>query len=159
LILTPGYNRDEYYPADYDRPHSLSINLSYDDHKHWLLAANWIFMSGNPYSMPVGFIKINGYTVPVYGERNNARLPDYHRLDLMASYTLSKPGSRLMHRVSLTLYNAYARKNPFSLNFNKMENQEGQYVVPSNLFVTNVLIPTWFSVAGIIPSINYLLKF
>jgi hypothetical protein len=159
MLRTPGYNRDEYYPADNDRPHAVTLNIAYDDQKHWLLAANWIFMSGNPFSMPVGFIKINGYTIPVYGDRNNARLPDYHRLDLMASYTINPPGSRYRHSISMTLYNAYARQNPFSLNFNKTQNQESQYVVPSNLFVTNVLIPTWFSVAGIIPSINYQFKF
>jgi len=59
----------------------------------------------------------------------------------------------------VTLYNAYGRMNPFSVNFNKMMNDQGDFVVPSNLNGSYELVPTTISVAGIIPSINYQFKF
>jgi hypothetical protein len=95
----------------------------------------------------------------VYGDRNNDRLPDYHRLDLSVKWTLSRPEQRFQHALILTLYNAYGRLNPFSVNFNKIQDGSGNIVVPSNLGGGYDLIPTTISVAGIIPSINYQFRF
>jgi hypothetical protein len=155
LVKTPGVNGEEWYPADYDRPHHVVLHLAYDDQKRWQFSANWVLLSGNAVSQPIGFYQLNGYQIPVYGERNGERMPAYHRLDVMASYRFSKPRNRYQHSLSVTVYNLYGRFNPFSLNFNKMINDQGEFVVPSDLYGPNELIPTWYSVAGIIPSINY----
>jgi len=159
FIQTAGVNDDKTYPAFYDRPHDLSVTLSYNTHKKWAFCANWILVSGGPITTPVGFYYNNGYSVPIYGDKNNDRLPIYHRLDVSVSYTFNKPENRFQHSLVLTLYNAYARNNPFSVNFNRVENSDGTYVVPSNINGNNELIPTTISVAGIIPSINYIFKF
>jgi len=159
FIQTAGVNDDKTYPAFYDRPHDLSVTLSYNTHKKWAFCANWILVSGGPITTPVGFYYNNGYSVPIYGDKNNDRLPIYHRLDISVSYTFNKPENRFQHSLVLTLYNAYARNNPFSVNFNRVENSDGTYVVPSNINGNNELIPTTISVAGIIPSINYIFKF
>jgi len=156
---TPGVNEGTAYPAGFDSPHNISIFLSYDTRKRWSFSANWIYMTGNPVTSPVGFYELNGSTVPLYGERNNDRLPDYHRLDLSVVYQLNKPGKRFRHNLSLTLYNAYGRANPFSVSFNKYEDAQGNFLVPSNLEGDYQLVPTTISVAGIIPSINYQFKF
>ena len=108
---------------------------------------------------PVGFYYNNGTSVPIYGDKNNDRLPDYHRLDLSVTYMFNKPGNRYQHSLAVTLYNAYGRLNPFSVNFNKMMNDNGDFVVPSNLNGSYDLVPTSISVAGIIPSINYQFRF
>lgn len=158
FINTPGINNNQTYSAPYDRPNEICINLSYSDKKHWDLAANWVYLSGIALTTPTGFYYYNGYSVPAYGARNNNRLPDYHRLDLSATYRFNKPGNRFTHSVAITLYNAYGRSNPFSLSFNKIEDN-GNYVVPSNLMDQYTLVPTTISVAGIIPSINYQFKF
>ncbi len=159
FIQTAGVNGGNTYPAFYDRPHDLSITLSYNTHKKWAFCANWILVSGGPITTPVGFYYNNGYSVPVYGDKNNDRLPVYHRLDISASYTFNKPENRFQHSIILTLYNAYGRNNPFSVNFNRVENSDGTFVVPSNINGNNEFIPTMISVAGIIPSINYIFKF
>jgi len=159
FIQTPEVNGGNPYPATYDRPNDVCINVSFNDNKHWAISANWIYMTGGAFTSPIGFYYYNGYSVPVYGEKNNDRLPDYHRLDLSATYTFSKPGKRFQHSLTVTLYNVYGRLNPFSVNFNKMMDDKGNFVVPSNLDGDYELIPTTFSVAGIIPSINYLFKF
>lgn len=159
LIRTEGIRDGDYYPAPYDRPHNLCIHLAYDDEFRWQCALNWIYLTGGAVSMPAGFFELNGYTVPLYGERNSHRLPDYHRLDLMVNYRFNKPGSRYQHSASITIYNVYGRYNPFSLSFNKTINDKGDFVVPSDLSSPASLVPAWFSVAGIIPSVNYKFSF
>ena len=159
MIQTPDVNNGKIYPAAYDRPNDICINLSWDDKKHWIFTANWIFMTGGAMTTPVGFYYNNGSSVPLYGDKNNDRLPDYHRLDVSATYMFNKPGNRYQHSLAITLYNAYGRMNPFSVNFNKMMNDNGDFVVPSNLNGGYELVPTSISVAGIIPSINYQFKF
>jgi hypothetical protein len=159
MVQTPGINNGNSYPANYDRPSNICLNISWDDKKHWMFTANWIFLTGGAITSPVGFYYNNGYSIPVYGDKNNDRLPDYHRLDVSATYMFNKPGNRFQHSLAVTLYNAYGRMNPFSVNFNKMMNDHGDFVVPSNLNGSYELVPTSISVAGIIPSINYQFKF
>lgn len=159
FVQTPGVNNGDIYPASYDRPHDFCINISWDDKKHWLLTANWIYMTGAAITTPVGFYLQNGYTIPLYGAKNNDRLPDYHRLDLSATYHFNKPGNRYRHSLAVTIYNAYSRLNPFSVSFNKIMNDNGEFVVPSNINGTYQLVPTAMSVAGMIPSINYQFRF
>ena len=159
MTETQGVNGGDPYPASFDSPHNLSIFVSYDTRKRWSFSANWVFMTGNPITSPIGFYEFNGYEVPLYGEKNNDRLPNYHRLDLSVVYRLNKPESQFRHTLSVTLYNAYGRANPFSVSFNKYQDDQGNFVVPSNLEGDYELVPTMISVAGIIPSINYQFKF
>jgi outer membrane cobalamin receptor len=159
FVHTQSVNNDHTYPAFYDRPHDLSVTLSYNTHKKWAVCANWMLVSGGPITTPVGYYYINGYSVPIYGDKNNDRLPVYHRLDISISYTFNKPENRFRHSLILTLYNAYGRNNPFSINFNRVESNDGTLVVPSNINGGYELVPTNISVAGIIPSINYQFNF
>lgn len=158
-VKTPGVNGGESYPASFDSPHNVCLFLSYDTWKRWAFSASWIYMTGTPVTAPTGFYCYNGYTVPVYGERNNARLPDYHRLDLSVMFRINKPGNRFRHSVVVTVYNVYGRANPFSVSFNKSGDPGGSFVVPSNLDRSHTLVPTMISVAGIIPSVNYQFRF
>ena len=105
---------------------------------------------------PIGDFSNNTHVV---GDKNNSRLPDYHRLDLAITFLISKPANKFRHSLILTLYNAYGRHNPFSVNFNKMMNDNGDFVVPMNMNGDYELVPTSISVAGIIPSLNYTFKF
>ena len=156
---TPGVNDGGTYRASYDRPHDLTLNLAWNPNPRWSVAANWIVMSGGAVTTPIGFYYINGYSVPLYGEKNNDRLPVYHRLDLSLEYKLNKPERRYQHSVILTVYNAYGRLNPYTVSFNKYRDDQGDFVVPGNQDGTYTLVPTVISVAGIIPSINYQFKF
>jgi hypothetical protein len=68
---------------------------------------------------------VNGYqtgpvVVPNFSDRNNLRIPDYHRLD--AGLTIDKTRSKLAGlkwTLNLSVYNLYARKNPFSVYFKR----------------------------------------
>ncbi|MDD5570310.1 MAG: TonB-dependent receptor [Bacteroidales bacterium] len=153
-----GINNDEKYPAFYDRPHDVCLNLSYNI-RRWILSAGWIYATGCAVSTPTGFYYYNGYSVPVYGEKNNDRLPDYHRLDLSVTYNINKPVRKYQHSFVFTIYNAYGRANPFSVNFNKLMTDNGKFVVPTNLNGDYKTVPTIISVSGVIPSISYNFKF
>ncbi len=158
LLKINGINNNDIYPASYDSPNNFNINLSYNL-KRWLFSASWIYMTGNAITTPVAFYYYNGYTIPIYANKNNDRLPDYHRLDFSVTYRINKPERRFQHSIMLTVYNAYARNNPISVNFNKIMDDNGKFVVPADLNGNYELIPTKMYVAGIIPSINYKFKF
>jgi hypothetical protein len=152
-------NDGKIFPAAYDRPHNICITLSYATGKHWSFSSHWMYLTGSPFTSPTGFYYVNGYSVPVYGDKNNDRYPDYHRLDLSIMYALSKPEKRFQHNLMLTVYNAYGRHNPFEQNFNKIMDDNGNIVVPVNLQGDVERIPTSVSVAGAIPSLNYTFRF
>jgi hypothetical protein len=118
-----------------------------------------MYLTGAPFTSPTGFYYVNGYSVPIYGEKNNDRFPDYHRLDISITYALSKPEKKFQHHLMLTIYNAYGRHNPFSQNFNKIMDDNGNFVVPANFEGEVEIIPTSISVAGAIPSVNYTFRF
>ncbi|MEN8224100.1 MAG: TonB-dependent receptor [Bacteroidota bacterium] len=160
FVKTPEVNHGQEYRAFQDRPHHITFFLSYDTGKRWSFSANWIYMSGAAITSPVSFYDYNGYVVPVYDEKNNDRLPDYHRLDLSASFNLHKnENARFKHKFILNLFNVYGRTNPYFISFSRIQNQNGHYVIPADHSAVNYRIPTALSVSEIIPSINYQFKF
>ncbi|RLC25282.1 MAG: hypothetical protein DRH21_04250 [Deltaproteobacteria bacterium] len=156
LQTIEGLNNNQEFPAFYDRPHDFAIYLSYNLSKRVNISANWIYYTGSAITTPVSFYNYNGYTVPLYGDKNNDRLPDYHRLDLALSWRLNKSIDRkYQHNLTFAIYNFYNQHNPVSVNFNKIETRDGKFVVPSNLFGTSELLNTQKYLLGIMPSITY----
>lgn len=144
----PEINDGVPYPAPYDKPNDLAIVFSYDISKRISLGANWIYSTGVPFTLPTGRFEFGGNILPIYTGRNEYRLPDYHRLDL--SVTLrgkEKPGKRWQGEWNFSFYNAYARKNVWTLNFQQDEdNPEITYAEMTYLFT-------------IIPAITYNFSF
>jgi hypothetical protein len=59
-----------------------------------------------------------GIIAPVYSDRNSYRMPDYHRLDISVSFqSKDKPDRKWNYDLNLSVYNAYARKNAWAINF------------------------------------------
>jgi len=144
----PEINNGKPYPAPYDKPHDLAMVLTYDIGPRISVAANWIYSTGIPYTLPSGRYEVQGNILPLYTGRNEYRLPDYHRLDL--SITLrgkEKPGRRWRGEWNISAYNAYARKNIWTLNFVQDEN---------NPDITHAEMTYLFS---IVPAITYNFKF
>jgi len=102
------------FPTVYDRPHDLSIVGIYELSDKWSVSGTFIYTSGRRYTpiQSVYFIEQN--LVSRYAPRNSARLPDYHRLDIAATYT-RRPNSTKRWKSSWTfgIYNVYVRKNTF----------------------------------------------
>jgi ferric enterobactin receptor len=85
---------DAYYSSPQDITHEFkSINMYHL--QRWSFAATFIFSTGHPYTAPLGSYsvttldgnKVNYLTISA---KNGERLPDYHRLDLSATYDLLK---------------------------------------------------------------------
>jgi hypothetical protein len=159
ISLVEEINGGHPYPAYSDRPHDFSVYLSWSPTHRISLTGTFIYMTGAPFSTPTGFYYYDNHQVPMYAERNNDRLPDYHRLDVALNWHLSKPESKFQHELIFSVYNLYNRKNPVALHFNKIENGEGAYVVPYNLIGPTELIPTQFYLYGVVPSVSYHFKF
>ncbi|UCG26651.1 MAG: TonB-dependent receptor, partial [Bacteroidales bacterium] len=155
---TKGLHGNKVFPAFYDRPHDLSVYLSYDLSSRINIGGNWIYSSGAAVTTPTGFYYYQGYTVPIYTEKNNDRLPDYHRLDLSAEFNLNRRQGRFKHDLVISLFNVYERKNPVTVNFNKTLNGEGNLVVPGNLLEKN-LVASQMYMYKIIPSLTYRFAF
>ncbi|MCK5823642.1 MAG: TonB-dependent receptor [Bacteroidales bacterium] len=156
---TKDVNENKKYPAFYDRPHDFAVYLSYQISKRLGISANWVYNTGSAITTPVGYYTYNGSDIPVYGDENNDRMPDYHRLDVAMNYRLNKKVSRFQHRLIFSIYNAYNRKNPISLNFNKVKTKNGEYVVPANIYGTDRIVTTQKYLLGFMPSITYKFRF
>ena len=111
-----GINNGNPYPSSYDRTHDFSIVSNYELNDRWNFAANFIFSTGNPTSYPVAKYMVQGNQIYEYSSRNSNRLPNYHRLDLSATYDFKKnKHRRFKQSVNFSLYNVYGRRNAYSI--------------------------------------------
>jgi len=147
------------YPAYSDRPHDVSLYLSWSLNRSITLTGNFIYMTGAPFTTPTGFYYYDNHQVPIYAERNNDRLPDYHRLDVALNWQLSKPERKFQHELIFSVYNLYNRKNPVALHFNKIDDGNENYVVPVDFYSNPDLVSTQYYLYGAVPSISYHFNF
>lgn len=111
-------NQGEYFPANWDQPHDLTLVTSWQPVRRVSFNATFNYRTGRPITLPSGIYDIGGDIVIDYQERNQARIPDYHRLDLgMTYYFYQKRNSNYKSYLTLSFYNVYARKNAFSWFF------------------------------------------
>lgn len=140
-------NNNEFFPANYDQPHNIKISTNYDISKRHVFSLNFNLASGRPITAPNERFVIDGIIVGNFSERNQYRIPTYHRLD--ASFlirTNHKKDKNWTGSWTLTLYNIYSRRNAYSVFF--QENSEN--------------IPQAYRLAvlgSIFPSITYNFKF
>jgi hypothetical protein len=133
-----------WYPAVYDRPHDVSVVCNYKLSDKWDLGAVFIYGTGKLFTPIRGFFFVEQSINTFYGPRNSARLDDYHRLDLSATYT-PKPDSKKKYSGSWTfsVYNTYNRKNPFFVNFDTKTNfQTGESTISGSKITIFPLIPS-----------------
>jgi hypothetical protein len=82
------------------------------------VSANWIYATGAPVTYPTGRFEIEGVYVPVYSARNEYRYPDYHRLDVSATWSFKgNEKRRFKSELNFSVYNAYGRHNPWTIMF------------------------------------------
>lgn len=107
-------NNGKPYAAPYDRRHDLSIVGIFDYSEKWSFGATFVYGTGNAITLPVSRYSVEGRIVDVYAERNDYRMPSYHRLDLSATMQ-GKKREKWQSKWIFALYNAYSRLNPFFL--------------------------------------------
>jgi hypothetical protein len=132
-------NGGNWYRANYDRPHSLNAILNINQGKNHSFSFNLVYSTGRPYTTPQGFVRYQDRTIPFYNERNQSRLPDYHRLDFAWHiYRPSLKNRRWQAHWTFTIYNLYGRKNAYSVFFKTT----GQVTGASRLSIFALPIPS-----------------
>ena len=124
--LVQGINNDNWYPSNFDKPHDLSLVLNFQPNQRHTITVNFNYSTGRPTTPPVGRYQANnGLIIPIYTERNQRRIPDYHRLDI--AYTIGRgynKTKKFKTSWTISLYNVYGRQNAFSVFFTQSPFQE-----------------------------------
>lgn len=143
----PGINNGDWYNTPYDRTHDISVTGMYKLNDKWTFSSNFIFQTGRPVTYPNGQYEYEGLSIASYSNRNEDRLPAYHRLDLSATLTPKKnAGRKWKSEWVFGIYNVYNRRNAASISFS--QNRQ-----------TGMNEATRISIFGAIPSVSYNFKF
>jgi hypothetical protein len=112
-------NNNNWFNSDFDRPHVFNSTINFKLNKFNTYSFNFTYQTGRPYSIPNAVFNVNNINVPIYLERNNARLPDYHRLDFTwrIHNITTKEDKRFKGDWIFTIYNIYGRRNAFNRYF------------------------------------------
>ncbi len=159
LAGTP-INQGEWFPNRFDRLHNLSVTGDYTINELWSISANFVYQSGTPitfYTNRAEFQELP--TVPLIPDekRNNFRNPAYHRLDLsVTKKNRKKEGRRWESYWVFSVYNAYNRRNPFSIYF---QNNPDYSYGDSNNGVPKTQAIRYSIVGSFIPAVSYNFKF
>ncbi|MCB9500819.1 MAG: TonB-dependent receptor [Deferribacteres bacterium] len=138
----PGINAGEFYPSNYDKTHDLSITFIFELKKGWSLSGNFVYASGTPTTYPASKYEFSGLILPQYEDRNQQRLPAYHRLDIGATMYDKLGGDWVF-----SIYNVYNRKNAYAVQFEQNPDEPTK----------TQAVKTY--VFGIVPSISYSFQF
>lgn len=146
----------------YDRRHDISVVGIYKPHDRITLSATWVLSTGNNYTLPnlqrIGIP--DGFPITTSGsffggdtqefttQRNNFRGETSHRLDFGIQFHKKKKKGR-ERTWGFSIYNAYARQNPFFYTVDARSRPDG--ISEKELVRTSVLL--------LIPSFNYTFKF
>lgn len=156
-------NYGKVFPAKYDRRHNISFTMNHRFSERFDLSGTWVYNTGN--SGTLGMQKYpavdlpdlawqNYQTLDYISERNNYRLPAYHRMDIGVNFHKKKKHG--VRTWNISLYNAYNQKNPFMVR--QSYSNDGYYDPNTGAYNSRkILVKT--SIFPIIPSISYSYKF
>ncbi|PHN92864.1 TonB-dependent receptor [Maribacter sp. 6B07] len=113
--LSNRINNNNWFSSDFDRPHIINASVNIIADKYNTVSFNFTGQTGRPYTIANGVFEFEDINVPIFLERNNDRLPTYHRLDFSWKVTYSKKKNpRWVGDWTFTVYNVYGRKNAYS---------------------------------------------
>ena len=129
-------NNGRAYPANYDKPHTLNVLATYRPTAWFSMSLNFTYSTGRPTTQPYARARINGVIVPIYVDRNQQRVPDYHRLDFSMLFE-QNPARKKRNQSSwvFSIYNVYARKNAYSI-FYRLSSRSGSDAYKLAIFGT-----------------------
>jgi hypothetical protein len=137
-------NSGSWFPYKYDRRHDFKIIVSQKISNRLHVTADWVYSTGNAISLPTEiYTDQKGLPVLNTNGKNSFRMASYHRLDVSVEHTTQTKWGE--SKWVLSIFNAYNRKNPYTLFITK--NDDKQFVLRQ------------FSLLSIIPSISWGFKF
>lgn len=116
-------NEGEVYPTNFDKPHTFNLILNYVISRRYSISSNFLYSTGRPVTGPTDWYFVDNVPILNYDKRNQYRMQDYHRLDFAINISTNHKKNKAWEGSwSLSVYNLYGRKNPYSIFF-KIENQ------------------------------------
>ena len=148
-------NGGRVFPAKYDRIHDLSITLQYKPDNTFDAGVTWVYSTGNTATIAMQEVEMDAgqywsEQMRVVDERNNFRLPAYHRMDVSVNFHKQKKHG--VRTWSISVYNLYNRQNPFIIYPRSVQRDDGYGTTYSTVLMQRSLFP-------IMPSISYIYKF
>lgn len=116
--LATKVNNGNYYPANYDKPHDITLMGTFRVNHRFSLSLNSTYSTGRPITLPIGVYYYAGSQRVLYSERNAYRIPYYARTD----FSMNIEGNHKEHQKThnswtIGVYNLLGRKNPYSVFF------------------------------------------
>lgn len=145
--IEESVNEGRVYPANYDQPHMVNANWRFGITRRHHFTGTFTYRTGRPVTVPESGFIIENIAVANFSERNQYRIPDYHRLDLALVVEGNHKRRRILDGTwAFSVYNVYSRKNAYTVFFKDLGN--------------GLLRPHKLAVIGTaIPSISYNFKF
>lgn len=140
-------NEGREYASNFDQPHVVNLNWRYNLSRRYFFTGSFTYRTGRPITLPLSAFSYENFTVSSFSDRNQFRVPDYHRLDVGFVIEGSHRRKKLWDGTwTLSIYNVYGRKNAYSIFFKEVR--------------PGILRPYQLSIIGIaLPSISYSFKF
>ncbi len=131
-------------PRSFDQRHTVYLDFTYRPSPKWRLNWAWQYHSGWPYT-EAAFKRValnNGgfFYELVYGPRNAARMPAYHRFDLRVNRYFDAGKGRLA--VFLEMINLYNHTNVRTYEYDLDVQPNGQFVSTRNVEKWLPLLPS-----------------
>jgi len=146
-------NLGNWYSAAQDKPHDIAIVAAYAWKPNISFSGSFIYQTGKPYTYPEARSEFEGIIYPFALSRNNSRTPAYHRLDLSMDVAIpNKKENGRKGSWNFGVYNAYARKNAFSIFFEEELDDNGDPTGQTKATQLSIF-------ATAIPTITYNLDF
>ncbi len=146
-------NLGQWYSAAQDKPHDIAVVAAYAWKPNISFSGSFIYQTGKPYTYPEAKSEFEGIIYPFALSRNNSRTPAYHRLDLSMDIAVpNKKDNDLKGSWNIGVYNAYARKNAFSIFFEEELDDNGDPTGQTKATQLSIF-------ATAIPTITYTLDF
>lgn len=139
-------NNGNYYPANYDKPHSFNFIGNYRFSHRISASLNITYSTGRPITVPIGKYYYAGSERVLYSDRNAYRIPDYFRSDFSLNIDGNHKVNQKFHSsVTFGVYNLTGRQNAYSTYFTSQNGVINGYKL--SIFATPV------------PFINYNIRF
>src|SRR5690606_1489279 len=153
-----------YYSPRYDRRHDISIVAMYEINRRLTASATWVYGSGDLTWLPRGRYSFqdvyggNAQTfVPVYGDRNDIRLPDFHRLDL--NFIIKFFPKWGESDLTISVVNAYDRRNAFFIYIEPQYADDNNNSSGNEFDIPERLAAKQVSLFPILPALTWNFKF
>lgn len=111
-------NNGEYFSANFDKPHDVSVVLNYKFTQRYSFSTNFVYQTGRPITYPIGKYVYGNAEYTLYSDRNQFRIPDYYRLDVGINIEGNHKIKKFAHSFwNISVYNVLGRNNPYSIYF------------------------------------------